>query len=72
MKLITKDNSLDIKILCKQTDGMTPSDIALICFESIKNSVLSNRNSVEIDDLSSAIIEQKRRKDVKGRTNGVK
>jgi len=44
----------------------------LICFESIKNSVLSNRNRVEMEDLSSAIIEQKRRKDIKGRTNGVK
>jgi len=72
LKVITKGNALDIKKLSKQTDGMTPSDIALICFESIKNSVLSDRNRVEMDDLSSAIIEQKRRKDIKGRTNGVK
>lgn len=72
LTVITKGNSLDINKLSKQTEGMTPSDIALICFESIKNSVLSDRNRVEMDDLASAIIEQKRRKDIKGRTNGVK
>lgn len=72
LKVITKGNSLDIKKLSKQTDGMTPSDIALICFESIKNSVLGDRSKVEMDDLTFAIMEQKRRKDIKGRMNGVK
>lgn len=72
LTVITKGNSLDIKKLSKQTDGMTPSDIALICFEAIKNSVLSDRNRIEMNDLDSAIIDQKRRKDIKGRTNGVK
>ncbi len=72
LKVITKGNSLDIKKLSKQTDGMAPSDIALICFESIKNSVLSDRSRVEMNDLIFAIMEQKRRKDIKGRINGVK
>ncbi|MFQ5455252.1 MAG: AAA family ATPase [Nitrospirota bacterium] len=72
LRVITKDSSFDIKQLSKQTDGMTPAEIALICFESIKNSVLNDRDRVEIDDLTSSIMEQKRRRDIKGRTNGVK
>lgn len=71
LKAITKGDSFDVKKLCKETDGMTPAEIALICFESIKNSVLNDRNRVEIYDLTAAIMEQKRRKDIKGRINEV-
>lgn len=72
LSVITKGDSFDIRKLSRETDGMTPAEIALICFEAIKNSVLSDRDKVEIDDLISAIMEQKRRKAIKGRINGVK
>lgn len=69
LKVISKGNSFDTQKLCELTDKMTPSEISLICFESIKNSVLHGRDVIEMDDVLSAIKEQKRRKVIKGRVN---
>lgn len=56
---------IDIKILATKTEDLTPSDIKLICIESMKRAILGDRKKIDMTDLEHAIERFLERKKVK-------
>jgi SpoVK/Ycf46/Vps4 family AAA+-type ATPase len=72
LRVFEKEKNLDIDLCVELTETFSPSDIANICWEAMKKTILKEKEKISIEDLEIAINHQKRRKEVEGRKNGWK
>jgi len=70
LRAIDKEKDLDFDLLVEKTERFSPADIAQVCWEAMKKSILEGEEKVGLERLQWAIAQQKRRKDVEGRQNG--
>lgn len=52
---------LDVPLLAEKMDGMSPADIEMICLNTIKRTILDNKNSVSMDEINKQLSIQKDR-----------
>ena len=64
-----KGKDINLEILAQETEGFSPSDIAQACQEALKKAILEDRKQLKGKDLQWGILEQERKKKVKGRSN---
>ena len=70
LKVLDKDPSLDLDALARETEGFSPADIAQVCWEALRRTVLKDGAQVGEQELREAIARQKRRKAVQRRQHG--
>lgn len=64
LRVLKRSNNLDISELSKMTDGFSHADIAQVCEEALRRTIVMNRTKINYDDINSAINEQKNRKEI--------
>lgn len=70
LKVLDKQSSLDLDTLARETEGFSPADIAQVCWEALRRTVLKDEASVGEQELGEAITRQKQRKAVERRQHG--
>lgn len=70
LRVVRKDENVNLDLLVEQTEGFSPSDIAQICWEGQKTAILRGVKTVTQEELIEAIEQQQRKKTVEGRKNG--
>ena len=64
LRVLKKPKDLDIGILVKLTDSFSAADIAQVCEEALRRSILMNKNEISLEGIKIAVNEQKKRKEI--------
>jgi len=70
LRVLKKSKDLDLDSLVKSTEGFSPSDIATVCWEALKNVILNGNEQIDTDSMQVAVSRHKQRKEVEGKRNG--
>jgi SpoVK/Ycf46/Vps4 family AAA+-type ATPase len=70
LKPIKREENIDLKVLAERAEKLSPSDIKMIAEEAMKLSIISSRNSLSMDDLSTALKKFIKREKVKNNNQG--
>lgn len=70
LKVLDKEPSLDLDALARETEGFSPADIAQVCWEALRRTVLRDGAQIGERELREAIARQKRRKVVERGKHG--
>jgi SpoVK/Ycf46/Vps4 family AAA+-type ATPase len=70
LRVLAGERDLDLNSLVERTRGFSPSDIAQVCWEALKQTILEDKEKVGPKELQWAITQQERRKAIEGRSNG--
>ena len=70
LRVLDKGQDVDLAALAEDTEHFSPADIAQVCWEALKRTVLDDGAQVGQKELQEAVSHQKRRKAVEGRQNG--
>lgn len=69
LRVVQKKQDVDIDLLAQETVDFSPADIAQICWEASKKSILMDKKQVGFSELQWGITQQRRRKKVQGIAN---
>jgi SpoVK/Ycf46/Vps4 family AAA+-type ATPase len=64
LRVFQKEDDVDLDLLVRETENFSPADIARICWEASKKSILEDKQQVGLKELQWGITQQKRRKKV--------
>lgn len=70
LRILKRENVLDLDSLVKKAKGFSPSDIAQVCWEALKKNILLDKKHLSTQDLYLTIEKQKRKKKYEGEGNG--
>jgi len=70
LRVLDKNPDVDLDALAEGTEHFSPADIAQVCWEALKRTVLNDGAQVGQQELRTAIAHQKRRKAVEGGQSG--
>ena len=70
LRVLDREEDLDLDSLAEETERFSPSDIAQVCWEALKRTILNDGARVGQKELLEAIARQNRRKAVEGKQNG--
>lgn len=70
LRILEIENNLNWDRLVEETQDFSPSDIAQVCREALKATILQGEKKVGLQELLEATSQQQRRKMVEGRRNG--
>ncbi len=66
LRVVQKGKDVDLDLLVSETKNFSPADIAQICWEASKKSILGDKQQVGLLELQWGIAQQKRRKKIEG------
>jgi len=64
LKVLKREDNLNLIQMAKQTDGFSPADIAQICEEALRRCIIDNKLEVTHEDILWAIKHQQRKKKI--------
>jgi SpoVK/Ycf46/Vps4 family AAA+-type ATPase len=62
LKVLKREDDLNLMQMAEQTDGFSPADIAQICEEALRRTIIDNKLEVANKDIMWAIKQQQRKK----------
>lgn len=64
LRVLKRQKNIDLKLLSELTDGFSAAEVAKVCEEALRRSIILNANLLRLEDILYAIEQQKKTKEI--------